>query len=93
MTTVVPGSPEVEENDWVPLANPFAQNLAKREEQDFTFSVARGSSDSQLLLTFTGCLLGDEGSEDGGGGEGGEGGDACELSEEVSFDKLQALHR
>jgi len=74
-------TPEVDESDWVPLQNPFSQNLTKRDEQneqDFTFTVVRGTSDTQICLMFTGCL-GEE--------------EEWNLQEEMSFDKLLTLHR
>lgn len=72
---------EEAESDWVPLQNTFSQNLTKRDEQDehsFTFTVVRGTSDSQICVTFAGCL-GEE--------------EEYSLQEEMSFDKLLTLHR
>ena len=76
-------TPEVDEADWVPLQNTFSQNLVRRqleqEEEGVSFSVTRGSSDSQVQVSFS--------------GEGEEEGEGLQLSEEMSFDKLAALHR
>ena len=79
-------TPEVDEADWVPLQNTFSQNLVRRqqgEEEDgaVSFSVTRGSSDAQVRVTFTG--QGEEEEEEGEG---------LQLSEEMSFDKVAALH-
>ena len=71
-------SPDMEDSDWVPLQNPFSLNASRREEEGFSFTVGRGTSDAHLLIAFSG--------EVGGGEE-------CELEREISFDKLQALHR
>ena len=75
-------TPEEAESDWVPLQNTFSQNLTKRDEQDedsFTFTVVRGTSDAQICVTFTGCSGGEE--------------EEYNLQEEMSFDKLLTLHR
>ena len=73
-------TPEEAESDWVPLLNTFSQNLTKRDDEDsFTFTVVRGTSDTQICVTFAGCSGGEE--------------EECHLQEEMNFDKLLTLHR
>ena len=86
-------SPPILESEWVPLTNTFSKNLAKREQQDdqdFTFTVTRGTSDTHLMMCFSGG--GESVRSEAGDCERGEGGDGCELCEEISFDKLVSLH-
>lgn len=76
-------SSEDEEEGWVPLENTFAsQERGEGEEPDGegpVFSVSRGASDAQIAITFVGTL------------DGGE--EESELTEEISFERLSALHR
>ena len=81
VTCSVVTTPEVDESGWVPLQNPFSQSLIKRDQQngrDFTFTVVRGTSDTQISIMFAGC----QGEEE-----------EWNLREEMSFDKLLTLHR
>ena len=73
------GSPDSDETDWVPLTNTFSKNLSSREDEDFQFSVTRGSSDTLLQVHFKGGKTDSE--------------DTVELTEEISFDKLLTLHQ
>ena len=75
-------SPDLKDSDWVPLANTFTQNLAKhaqQNKQDFEFSVEPGTSTASIKIVFCGRLQDEE--------------DRSDLQEEMSFDKLEALHR
>ena len=90
---VMSSPPVLDESDWVPLTNTFSRNLAKREDQDFSISVSRGTSDTLLSVCFRGgrdCVGGGDGRGDGmetaSDGE-------FELKEEISFDKLTTLHQ
>lgn len=72
-------TPDAEDLDWVPLQNPFSRRQQQQEEEEeFSFAVERGASATQLCITFTGWVEGEE---------------ECELREDMSFDKLLALHR
>ncbi len=71
--------PVLDETDWVPLTNTFSKNLSSREDEDFQFSVTRGSSDILLQVQFRGGADMES--------------DVVELAEEISFDKLLTLHQ
>ena len=86
-------SPPILESEWVPLTNTFSENLAKRDqqdEQDFTFTVSRGTSDTHLMMCFSG--VGEGVRSEASDVVRSEAGEGCELSEEISFDKLVTLH-
>lgn len=79
-------SSEDEEEGWVPLENTFTSQErgegGESEEPDGegpVFAVSRGASDAQITVTFVGSL------------DGGE--EESQLTEEISFERLSALHR
>lgn len=82
-------SPDIKESDWVPLANTFLENLARREGQekrDLKFTVSRGATDASIVVSYRGAVTGDDEVEAGLRGD-------FSASEEMSFDKLATLHR